>query len=76
MAISKYTDLNGVEQTSVKGPRGTVLVTMSKGDTRYTVWFSDSLKTLLRTSSYTQALKTAKRNAGIASDEESDGTDL
>lgn len=65
MAIRKYKDVTGSEQTAVDGPKGTVLVTRGKLETRFKVWFSDSLNTLHTTGDYRLAVTVAKQHAGV-----------
>lgn len=65
MTVRKYTDVAGLEQTAVDGPKGTVLVTKGKLDRQFKVWFSDSLDTLLTTGDYNVAVREAKQRAGL-----------
>lgn len=58
-AVETYTDAMGREQLRAVGPRGTVLITRKDRFDIYQVWWSDSIRTILRTRNREQAIRAA-----------------
>ena len=63
--LKHYRDVTGRQQTSVTGPKGTVLITNKRDGDPFEVWFSDELRNLTTATTKTAAIDAAFRRAGI-----------
>lgn len=59
--VNTYQDVMGRTQHSVTGPRGHLLITRDNRTSAYTVWRSDSIRTLYRSRNIDEAIRFATR---------------